>query len=368
MDPLTQGLLGAAAAQAVIGKRLGHRIWIAGALGGLLPDADILIRSSADPLLAIEYHRHFTHSLAFIPAGGLIAALPWLAFRKQRPDGKLLLAASTIGFATHGLLDACTTYGTHLYWPFSDERTAWNLIATIGPLFTLFLLVGVVLAALRRSRFPAIAALCLCLAYVGVAGLQRERAVEALARIAQARGHIVARAEIFPTVGNPLVWRSIYQNDAHYHADRIRVPFRGEATWLAGSTLQPVGLDDLQPQAAADPRVRHDYQRFNYFSAGWLARAPRDASVIADARYSLATLEFEPIWGIRFVPAQTPPTEWVARDRERRIPLGELWREITGHDERYRTLPPAQLDIARRIPSQQQIAAPPASCPTHSRG
>ena len=48
MDPLTQGLLGAAAAQVVLGKRLGHRGWIAGAIGGLLPDADILIRSTVD--------------------------------------------------------------------------------------------------------------------------------------------------------------------------------------------------------------------------------------------------------------------------------------------------------------------------------
>lgn len=362
MDPLTQGLLGAAAAQVVLGKRLGHRGWIAGAIGGLLPDADILIRSTADPLLAIEYHRHFTHSLAFIPAGGLIAALPWLAFRKQRPDAKLLVAASTIGYATHGLLDACTTYGTHLYWPFSDERTAWNLIATIGPLFTLFLLVGVVLAALRSSRFPAIAALCLCLTYVGVAGLQRERAVEALARIAQARGHTVARAEIFPTVGNPLVWRSLYRNGALYHADRIRVPLRGEPTWLAGNSLQPVALDDLPPQAAADSRVRRDFQRFSYFSAGWLARAPRDASVIADARYSLATLEFEPIWGVRFDPARMPPTEWVARDRERRIPLGELWREISGQDERYRMLPPVRLQIARNSTPLQPVSYEASSC------
>lgn len=361
MDPLTQGLLGAAAAQAVLGKRLGHRGWIAGAIGGLLPDADILIRSTADPLLAIEYHRHFTHSLAFIPAGGLIAALPWLTFRSQRPDAKPLIVASVIGYATHGVLDACTTYGTHLYWPFSDARTAWNLIATIGPLFTLFLLVGVALAALRRSRLPAIAALCLCLAYVGVAGLQRERAVEALARIAQERGHAVVRAEVFPTVGNPLVWRSLYRNGALYYADRIRVPIRGEPKWLAGGAMQPVGLDDLPAQAAADPRICRDYHRFRYFSAGWLARAPRDPSVIADARYSLATLEFEPIWGVRFDPAKTPPTEWVARDRERRIPLGELWREISGNDDRYRPLPAPTSNTARpALPLPQTDPSPTA--------
>jgi len=61
----------------------------------------------------------------------------------------------------------------------------------------------------------------------------------------------------------------------------------------------------------------------------------------------LATDAFEPIWGVRFKPAQPVPSEWVARDRERKIPLGELWQEITGRAEGYRPLPPARLEIAR---------------------
>jgi len=79
--------------------------------------------------------------------------------------------------------------------------------------------------------------------------------------------------------------------------------------------------------------VRRDFHRFRYFSAGWVTRAPRDASVVADARYSLATDDFEPIWGVRFRPAQPVPTEWVARDRERKIPRGERWQEITRRAE-----------------------------------
>jgi hypothetical protein len=50
---------------------------------------------------------------------------------------------------------------------------------------------------------------------------------------------------------------------------------------------------------------------------------------------------------VRFKPAQPVPTEWVARDRERKIPLGELWQEITGRAEGYRPLPPARVELAR---------------------
>ena len=73
MDPLTQATLGAAAAQVSKPKRF-VAATLVGAVGGALPDVDILIRSSSDPLLSLEYHRHFTHSLAFIPIGGAIAA------------------------------------------------------------------------------------------------------------------------------------------------------------------------------------------------------------------------------------------------------------------------------------------------------
>ncbi len=38
-------------------------------------DLDVLIKSSTDPLLALEYHRHFTHSLLFIPVGALVCTL-----------------------------------------------------------------------------------------------------------------------------------------------------------------------------------------------------------------------------------------------------------------------------------------------------
>ena len=70
MDPLTQGALGAALPQstAVRGKYAGSA-GLFGFLAGMAADLDVLIRSSSDPLLFLEYHRQFTHSLVFIPVG-----------------------------------------------------------------------------------------------------------------------------------------------------------------------------------------------------------------------------------------------------------------------------------------------------------
>ena len=69
MDPVSQGTVGAAFAQSSANKTNIVKVGFIGFLSGLAPDLDILIRSESDPILFLEYHRQFTHSLFFIPFG-----------------------------------------------------------------------------------------------------------------------------------------------------------------------------------------------------------------------------------------------------------------------------------------------------------
>ena len=155
MDPLTQGALGAALPQATATKPKGT-VALAGCFGflaGLAPDLDVLIRSSADPLLFLEYHRQFTHSLIFIPLGGLVAAglLHLLLGRRHRLPFSRSFLFCTLGYGTHGLLDFATSYGTMLFWPFSEERYAAGIVSIVDPLFTGPLLVLIVIAGIKRA-------------------------------------------------------------------------------------------------------------------------------------------------------------------------------------------------------------------------
>jgi inner membrane protein len=52
---------------------------------------------------------------------------------------------------THSLLDAFTSYGTQLFYPFSDWRVAFNVIAIVDPIYTLPFLGSLILAA-RLAR------------------------------------------------------------------------------------------------------------------------------------------------------------------------------------------------------------------------
>lgn len=341
MDPLTHTLLGACSGYAVSGRRLGRRAAAIGALAAFVPDADVFIRSAVDPLLAIEHHRGFTHSLPFAPVGAAIVAALWLWPRDRRPPALACWGCAVLAYVTHCLLDAATSYGTQLLWPFSRHRFGWDFISIIDPPFTLVLALGLVVALRRQRRRAAIIALSFAAAYLGFGGLQHARALNAQRELAASRGHPVERAEAMPTLGNNLVWRGLYVSEGWIHSDRIRIGWCSGPEVREGWSLPRVTAADLTgPERTRNGRSA--FERFAWFSDGWVARSPDRPDVLGDMRYSLSTAAFDPIWGIRFT-APDAPTEvvWVNQSRDRDVNLGELWREIIGDDPRYRRLGPA---------------------------
>jgi inner membrane protein len=329
MDPVTQTLLGAAAAQAVLNRKIGPAAALFGAVGGALPDVDVLF-TWADPALPIEYHRHFTHALAFVPAGGAVAALPFLLAARWRRQWNLVLLATTIGCATHGLLDLCTSYGTYLLWPFIDRRVALDIISIIDPVFTVALLIGVLWAVIARSGRPALVGLIVCVAYLALGAVQHGRAAAVQRRLAAGRQHQLVRGRAMPTLGNLIVWRSVYEAGGRLHADAVRTPLFDSTAVREGEAIGIIRLEDLPPQAQASERICRVFEGFRDFSDGYVARVPGDPDVIGDMRYSMMTSGFDPLWGIRIEIGNSEPTvRWghLANDREGAV--ADLWRDVT---------------------------------------
>ncbi|HMX40368.1 MAG TPA: metal-dependent hydrolase [Saprospiraceae bacterium] len=65
MDSLTQIVLGAACGEAVAGRKIGNRAMLWGAVGGTIPDLDVLANLFVDEISATSFHRGFMHSLLF---------------------------------------------------------------------------------------------------------------------------------------------------------------------------------------------------------------------------------------------------------------------------------------------------------------
>ena len=299
MDPLTQGVLGATLPQATAAKKgTAAAAGLMGFLAGMAADLDVLIRSSTDPLLFLEYHRQFTHSLIFIPVGGLLCALLLhkLLGRRRNLTFRQSFLFCTLGYATHALLDACTTYGTMLFWPFSEVRIAWNTISIIDPLFTLPMLLLIVLAGVRKQPAFARIALLWAVAYMNLGLWQRNQAMEMGYEIAMERGHTPLRLEAKPSFANLLVWKVVYETQSKFYVDAVRASVSPEV--FPGSSIDKLELARDFPWLDKNSQQARDIERFRWFSDGYVARDPRHHNRIIDIRYSMIPNEVAPLWSI----------------------------------------------------------------------
>jgi inner membrane protein len=340
MDPLTQGMLGAIGAQ-----NLGHlatnpptkykQLKLAGILGflaGLSADLDVLIKSESDPLLAFEYHRQFTHSLIFIPFGGLLSAVILFSLfsRRWKLSFQTTMLYCTAGYATHALLDACTTYGTQLFWPFSNVRIAWNTVSIIDPLFTLPLLALVIAASFRNSTTIARIALAWVFIYLAFGMLQRDRAEEAAYALANERGHQAERLIAMPSIGNAIVWKTVYQADNKYYVDVVRTGI--SISRYEGRPVEKYSADRHFPWLNSASQQATDIQRFRWFTNDYIGIHPDDAGRIIDVRYSRNPLSVDSMWSVQ--PAENKSDreyiKYVASRSDVDSDLGALWSMYKG--------------------------------------
>ena len=211
MDSLSQIVLGAAVGEAVLGRRIGNRAMIWGAVAGTIPDMDVLGKYVLSELDNLGFHRGISHSLLFSVLGAVVfgwatdqlyrsrhhawiamgtkaaaavvvgfvvnfltmilapgqwlplalyvplVGLWWWRHGQRRyfsgtweaPDADLRgwVALFFGGFLTHILLDCFTTYGTQIFAPFSNMRVAWGTISVADPIYTVPFLICLLVAA-----------------------------------------------------------------------------------------------------------------------------------------------------------------------------------------------------------------------------
>ena len=295
MDPISQGTVGAAFAQSSANKKNILRIGIIGFLAGLAPDLDVLIRSSNDPILFLEYHRQFSHSLFFIPFGSLIVALLIFPLVKSSMGFKAVYVASFLGYATHGLLDACTSYGTQLFWPFSNERVTWNNISIVDPIFTIPVIILVAIAITKKKRIFSFFAIGWIAFYLSLGFVQYERALSAAMQLADSRGHNAQRLTLKPSFGNLILWKSIYQHEETFYVDAIRTV--QSSTWCLGESIRIFDYQYHLPDLDKDSQQAKDIERFRWFSQDYLGYE-EEKKLVTDIRYSMIPNQIKPMWGL----------------------------------------------------------------------
>ncbi len=160
MDSLTQIVLGAACGEAVLGKKIGNKALLFGAIGGTIPDLDVFVGNWLfnNQIDAMLFHRGFMHSIFFA-----ILASPvfgWLTFKLYN-SGKRYSTTNLkdwmwlffLSIFTHPILDCFTPYGTQLFAPLSNYRVAFNNIAVVDVFYTIpFLICLIILMFFNRKK------------------------------------------------------------------------------------------------------------------------------------------------------------------------------------------------------------------------
>ena len=312
MDPISQGVMGASLPQSFSNKKNIFCIFTIGFLAGMFPDIDIFIRSNHDPLLFLEFHRQFTHSLIFIPLGGFIFTIIFYGlFFKLVPISFLKTwLFATLGYGTHGLLDACTSYGTQLLWPFSDERISWNNISIIDPLFTIPVMIFLILSLIKRKSFWAQIALAWAFIYLFLGFIQNHRAEQVAKEIVTQRNHHPEIISVKPSFGNLILWKIIYQHNDFFFIDAVNIGPKKEV--FAGQKIKKFNKSDLPYFNELGQIQKKDIDRFLWFSQDFVAVNPQNEYELLDIRYSNLPNEIGGLWGIHLTPNSEEHVEFIS--------------------------------------------------------
>lgn len=205
MDSITQAALGAALGGAIAGKQLGRAALVGGALLGTLPDLDVLI-DYGSAVANFTQHRGFSHSLLVLVPVSM--ALAWLLHRWQPQLGyRRALTFTAAILITHPLLDAFTTYGTQLLWPFGPP-VAISSMFIIDPLYTLPLLAAVAWSLWRpQATLGLVAALALSTGYLGWSLLAQQLVNTRVEPVLAAMGASQSPRLVQPMPLSTLLWR-----------------------------------------------------------------------------------------------------------------------------------------------------------------
>lgn len=223
MDSLTQIVLGAAVGEAVLGKKLGNKALLWGAIAGTIPDLDVLAGSFQDLVQELYYHRSITHSILFaLVISPLFAWILRKIFRKSEVNFKEWTWFFFLAFITHVALDCFTTWGTKIFYPFSDYPVSFNSIFVIDPLYTLPFLICVIGVMFyqrtdsRRKKWNT-AGLIISTSYLLLTVVFKLMADKVFLRNFESQNISYLQYSTKPTIFNSIMWSATAEVDSGYY-------------------------------------------------------------------------------------------------------------------------------------------------------
>lgn len=334
MDSVTQIVLGAAVGEQLLGKKLGNKALLYGAIAGTIPDLDVYVGKLFDPITAIEIHRGFSHSVLFFVL--LSPLLGWLTSRIEQKRGVNFKQATWfwfLGLLTHALLDAFTTWGTQLFYPL-DIRLSLHSIFVIDPLYTLpFLFCLLMVFRFRRNnpkrRKWNNLGLIISASYLMLTVLVQQ-VVRLKFEDALKRNNIeYTRKIVKPSPFNIILWNTVVESEKGYYI--------GDYSFFDS---QPIGFDfyPKQEELITDIQTEKVITQLQWISEGWWLITEKEGELfLNDIRFGLLSTnrnnpEFSFSYELRNENGnvQAIEVENKSKGRAKQL-LSDLWKRIKGN-------------------------------------
>lgn len=247
MDVLTHAIFGASVYAAAKGVGTTRKDLFWGMSLGMMVDADVFIGLGMDSVQALVNHRSWSHSVLFTCFAAWVVGLVrkrWGQNTINWRDGLAIFLA----IHTHIWLDALTTYGTGIVFPFSSRPIAWNVIHVFHPAATLTLLAPWLWSAWKRPKnWGRVGAASLCT--FGLF-LTWPLASKSLAKEGMNVHQLPQKCtvEVVPTAFNSWIWHGVANAGdslgfATYHVGRDEPP---KWQWMPSNRAALAQISDLE--------------------------------------------------------------------------------------------------------------------------
>jgi len=123
---------------------------------------------------------------------------------------------------THPILDAFTTFGTRLFWPFSDVRVSLSNISIVDPIYTIPFLATVIACGFysrtdRRRQITNWVGIGVSCFYMMATMSTRKHVDKVMESSLSKQGIVPDKMISTPTIFNNILWFSIAQKDSNYY-------------------------------------------------------------------------------------------------------------------------------------------------------
>jgi inner membrane protein len=233
MDTLTHIVIGACIGEISLGKKIGRKAMLVGALSQSLPDIDFLAATWMDTTHNLLAHRGITHGLLFgVLASMIMAAIlrRWRVFSSVTYRRWLIFWLLQV--LIHIFLDAFNNYGVGWFEPFSSLRISFNTVYVADPFFSIwpgiaFLVLVIIKKGHLKRKWWATMGISLSFIYLVYTCINK-LIIDAAVTRALTQQHIPRKQSLTtPTPLNNWLWYVVAGNDSGYYVGYRSVFERG---------------------------------------------------------------------------------------------------------------------------------------------